>query len=404
LCYEACRSGLKYDVRYDQNLVGLNQINGSLGTLLNTYKGQWKTTTDQQRNVTKAIDVCTKFTNILQQAPRDGNRASVAFRNSYRDANKLFAKETSYKSTAAYRDVVIFAQHSAKIQRELNRAAYVEEYIGDSNVILHRLFYNHVEVISKEIYRKMYAHSEASQNHDAVVYKRALGDIVRQQIDHNYCNPYYQNVEDPRGPEMAPDELNLHAKGAFLYWRAIGRRTKIVACRLYLNVKNNFDSHQRVIRELIRIISSDDYLTHVSDFKITHLATNRKDTVCIYCDSLDTATKLAKEINQQPLITTHLNHEVANMQRMRFPGIGIGVEPERRLKYGETGNDQPQEKSQWSYGTHRSFLVAWGLARARKYGGVVIGSATYVEDCLFHIEALFEHEGISLQKGHKLMR
>ena len=92
------------------------------------------------------------------------------------------------------------------------------------------------------------------------------------------------------------------------------------------------------------------------------------------------------------------------MQRMRFPGIGIGVEPVRRLEFHKRGKDPSYgEKNKWSYGEHRSFLVAWGLLRARQ-AGVVAASPTYVGDCLLHIESLFEDEGISLQKGHKLMR
>lgn len=105
--------------------------------------------------------------------------------------------------------------------------------------------------------------------------------------------------------------------------------------------------------------------------------------------------RLADDLN--PIIGRFLNPEVANMQRLIYPGIGMGVEPE---VWDVKSSDFANKKNiQWSYGSHRSFLVAWGVMRARK-SGISVNREDYVEQTLLQVSRVFEENGVDLQEGH----
>jgi len=399
LAYDACIRGLdsmKGISLKGQYLDDLRTIESGLEDLRKTYEDQWSNKQSQTTNVASARAACSNFREILQ------NATVGELQTSYLAANRLFMQQTEYRSTYNFRDVIDFTRQDMEFNRMAAEIIHIDENLKDqiygvNLVSFNPIFFRRVNELSEVVYRYKYAASEANRDPRLASPSRYMQEMqsVYVTIPNNaYDLPFYQGgvsvafINTPRF-----DQRN---NGRFLYFQSSPPRPTEIGCRLYLNLKNDLDTHKGALNELLRIISIDKWKRVVGSFKFTHLSTKRKDTVCIYGTDEKNMKRLADDL--KPTIARFLNPEVANMQKLIYPGIGMGVEPE---VWEFKSSDWVGERSkQWSYGTHRSFLVTWGVIRARKRG-VDINSEDYTEQTLREVSLVFEENGIDLQEGHK---
>lgn len=434
LCYEGCRKAIKIADRKHDYINDISTIEQALISLRATYERQQqglfkKDKNNQIINVDKAINVCLNFKTIAQN--------STGFeQKSYREANQLFAKETGYRSTSNYRVFPELVKNNVKLQELIAECSLFSEFLDqdkdienleETGQIINPIFLEKAMVIGSKLYKKLYSEAE---NVDTKTIDETPGRYwlnvtrITRSLESNYREGFYQNTMQAviaekqnfemeqaqlvangikRRPAAYPMEtllhsINQHCAGDFLYFSATGARLRVTqtTCRLYLNVKPNWNSHEIVIREIISQISQPDWLGSVSDFKTTHMSNYRKDTFCIYMVNESKARQLGVIFAANNNIKPHLNPVTANMQRRLSEGIAIGVEPETLIgNFEYTGFSKA-----WSFGSYNCFLVAWGLVRATQEG-VQFNEQDYIEKSLFHVMKVFEENGKDIQKGHK---
>lgn len=398
LCYEACRKGIKVHNEQLGYLSDIDKIIDALDRLQRTYAKQQtglfkKDKTAQISNVTLAIDICNDFKKILQ------SKTPENFKECYRKANLLFAQKTDFRSTSNYLSVVECTRVDHEINRLIGEGVYIPEQIQDqSRSILNRDFLWMVSKISKKIYSLKYSEFNPGKKDytNSIDYKKPVDyrkelNRLKNGYQCHYADgswQYYQGEDE--------DVENVDAKGDFLYFEASGRRYKTcITDRLYLNVKQSWHSHKEVVKEILHMLSKSETMSVISDFKITHLAEKRNDTVCIYGRDYESLRKLGVALSKNANITKHIDPVTANMQKILYPGIGMGAEPISLHLNPDTN------KNAWSYGSYQSFLVAWGVLRGRQQG-ILTRSENYSEEILFHVSQVFFENGIDIQKGHKI--
>jgi hypothetical protein len=400
LAYDACIRGLdsmKGISLRRQYLDDLATIESGLEELRRTYEDQWRNKQSQTTNVASARATCSKFKAILR------NATAGQLQDSYLAANRLFMHETEYRSTYNFRDVVEFTRSDEEFNRKAARIIHIDENLKNQNYganieYFNPIFFHSVKKLSGRIYSYKYAASEENMDPrlpDPSQYVTAMTLILRSAPGHGYADVFYQGGKSLADVNTAV--FNRENSGRFLYFKSAPPRPNgaQIGCRLYLNLKNDLETHSGALRELLKIISIDKWKKVVSDFKFTHLSSKRKDAVCIYGTDEKNMKLLADDLN--PMIGRFLKPEVANMQRLIYPGIGMGVEPE--IWDVESSDFAGRKNIQWSYGTHRSFLVTWGVIRARK-SGIDINREDYVEQTLLQVSRVFEENGVDLQEGH----
>jgi len=398
LCYEACRKGIKVSEERSSYKNDINAIIGALGRLERTYGAQQtgilaKNKGAQIANVRNAIATCQSFLNILNLTS-DQNQGE-----SYRKANDLFAQGTNYASTSNFNHVIselndIFASMGQDDRRridnifaDINQTPETLEVGNNKSATYNPKFMEKVNELASNIYKYEYSKYKSQRSFSRPsIYRQRLDNVVQNCPTAHYRNAYYQNLKGKNEDQ--------HGFGDFLYFSALPPRPSNAACRVYLNLKPDLNDHITVAREFINEIAKPEWLNIVSDFKFTHDYNDRDDTVCIYGVAQKGMLELAGVLNKNRRINSLLRPKVANMQRLLYPGIGFGIEPETTLI-------NPKYKAPaWSYGSHRCFLVAWGILRARQEG-VKPEDRDYVKNTLFHVSKVFAEHGIELQKAHK---
>lgn len=287
LAYDACIRGLdsmKGISLRRQYLDDLTTIENGLEELRKTYEDQWRNKQSQTTNVASAKNACSRFKKNLETA------TAGQLQDSYLAANRLFMQATEFRSTYNFRDVVEFTRRDETFNKDAGKIIHIDEKLKNQNYgasieYLNPIFFYSVKKLSKRIYDFKYSASE--ENNDPLLatpseYNRAMTSILLSFKGNGYARVFYQN-DDLRFAINTP-EYNKVNVGRFLYFKSAPPRpdgTKI-GCRLYLNLKNDFMTHQSVLKELLTIICIDKWKSIVSDFKFTHLSSKRKDAVCIY--------------------------------------------------------------------------------------------------------------------------
>lgn len=422
LCYAACRKGIKDSQSRGKYKEDIDTIIKALETLGGTYSSQQqglfkKNKTQQIANVNSTRGVCEFFRDKLQLVS-DNNQQEI-----YRDVNTKFAEATKYKSTSNFVGIIsgLRALPDGRDARDISTwlaAAKEPNYSEikslkslrhpDTDVdVYNPEFIKLAAQLGDKIYELQYAKSEKINNYvDAKRYRETLNAIVKQVRNSNFSDGKYQYLDDEYKERPAAlqkvtkeDYEEKYHKGDFLYFRGMAPSRFPVdqaQCRLYLNVSPNLNAHTTVVRELVTEISKSDWDKKIADFKFTHFETYRFDTVCIYGSSVSEMTKLGRVLSSNRSLTSQLRPQVANMQRQLAPGIAIGVEPENVFI-----KPSSRDGKGWSFGSHRSFLVAWGMLIASKEG-VKLSDSDFVEKTLFHVNKVFADNGIELQKSHKI--
>jgi len=423
LCHIACYKGLSSRANKKKFEDDLTAIMGGLNRLKTTYAKE-KNKGAHLSNIEDAIFACDLQTKILKSygGGDKGDYTSFCHKEFFRAVELDFTK-----NRVELAEVLTYLNTDIHFRNKLQEIVGldIEETFNSKKeptlLCINPDFIAHVGALKGILYKNIYSKSFTAAG--KILPSTYLTEMIKAKRRSHYGGNYpsdgmhYQD-KTPQKTKESPDEIVVGPDGSnvmtndgnFLWFEKINVKN-LPSNRIYLNVKPTLDSHKAVLTEMLNIIANREWCNDVGSFKFTHLGSIRNDTVCIYGDNAESLKKFAAALKDSPIIASNLNNGVANLQKQLFPGIGIGMGAEpgdwvvgkgnlNAFKGKHLTGVEKIGAIRFSYGSHRCFLISWGMVRAGR-DGINWSDEAYNDILIFKIAEILADHGIYLDSIHE---
>jgi len=306
----------------------------------------------------------------------------------------------------------------------------IQDGLGGSVKVIHgeatKQEISPVDLLGSIIYRDVYSSGGASVKRDEAKEKTYAQDI-KTKIDGKGIGTVLQDTDTSNKNNLALEILKITAKlENFIDGTALNKLEKNAKCksigfchffcsnqwtvknvqaRVYIHLKHE-ENGASALAGLEKILS---YLSDLSksevgklilgkfkSFKICDLKMlrERTDSIVMYCGDMETAKKIADGLKEplKDLVVASLPPGVREI----FPGIGWATEPEPSFdpRFSKLA---PYKAVQFSYGSHRSGLIAKGLLDAAVKPAYML---PVIDTCLKNVAFEFSDAGVEFFKPH----